>query len=38
MQEWNVFEENLLIFQVNHVPRKHKACLDDGSKYLKTVL
>jgi hypothetical protein len=38
MQVWNVFQENLLIFQVNHVPRKHEACLNDSSKHLRTVL
>lgn len=35
-------EESVLILQANHVPRNvqrsHKACLDDGSKHLKTLL
>jgi len=35
-------EESLLLLQANHVPRnvqrRHKACLDDGSKHLKTLL
>ena len=35
-------EESLLLLQANHVPRiaqrRHKVCLDDGSKHLKTLL